>query len=143
MSAEQLTLFDPGDTPAGRAISHAGSDLPPLAVEMIKVMGEVPAMRLVHEMRGLYLCVPGWPLKRRSTRFEALENIVGTEAARKFAKRWGDVEIQVPKCAAAMRRVRDLDIARRYDAGEPVQDICRRYDITERHFWKLMKKDLA
>lgn len=140
---DQLTLFDAGHTPSGRAIAQAGTGLPRLAAEMIDVMGEVPTMQLVHAMRGLYLCVPGWPLKRRSTRFEALEKIVGPEAARKFAERWGNVEVQVPKCMAALRLVRDREIARRYEAGEPVQDICRRYDITERHFWKLVKKDLA
>ncbi|MGC4076254.1 MAG: Mor transcription activator family protein [Rubrivivax sp.] len=141
-AAEQLALFDPADRPAGRAMRDAGAELPRLARELIDVMGEVPAMQLINVMGGLYLCVPGWPLKRASTRFNRLVEIVGEEAAIKYAERWGDIEIQVPKCAAAMRRVRDREIARRYDAAEPVQDICRRYDISERHFWRIVKKEL-
>lgn len=137
---EQFSLFEPSDTPSGRAIAGGGSGLPKLVVEMIEVMGVAETMALVHEMRGLYLLVPGWPLKRRSSRFDALEKIVGTEAAQKYAERWGNIEIQVPKCDAAMRLVRDRDIVTRYEAHEPVQDICRRYDITERHFWRLVKK---
>lgn len=140
---DQLDLFDPTDRARGRAMRLASGQLPRLALELIEVMGEVPAMLLINAMGGLYLCVPGWPLQRSSSRFDALAKIVGEEAAIKYAERWGNVEIQVPKCAAAMRLVRDRDIARRYDAGEPVQDICRRYDVSERHFWKLVKKDLA
>lgn len=140
---EQLDLFEPAHRVRARAMQQAASELPRLAQELMEVMGEEPAMQLINAMGGLYLCVPGWPLKRVSSRFEALEKIVGTEAARKFAERWGNVEIQVPKCAAAMRMLRNRDITRRYEAGEPVQDICRRYDVSERHFWKLVKKDLA
>lgn len=140
---EQLDLFAPADRARGRAVQQASSELPRLAQELVEVMGEVPAMQLINAMGGLYLCVPGWPLKRPSTRFDRLVEIVGEEAAIKYSERWGDVEIQVPKCAAAMRLVRNRDITRRYEAGEPVQDICRRYDVSERHFWKLVKKDIA
>lgn len=138
----QLHLFEPADTPTGRAIGQAGSGLPKLVLEMIEVMGELPTMRLVHAMKGRYLCVPGWPLKRRSTRFEALEKIVGNAAARKFAERWGNVEIQVPKCMAALRLIRDREIVRRYEAGETPGDIASRYELTERHFWRIAKREL-
>lgn len=140
---EQLDLFAPADRARGRAVQQAAGELPRLARELVEVMGELPAMRLINAMGGLFFCVPGWPLKRVSQRFDRLVEIVGEEAAIKYAERWGNVEIQVPKCAAALRLVRNRDIARRYDAGEPVPDICRRYDISERHFWKLVKKDLA
>lgn len=140
---EQLDLFAPTDRARGRAVQQAASELPRLARELIEVLGEMPAMQLINAMGGLYLCVPGWPLARSSSRFDSLAEIVGEEAAIKYAERWGNVELQVPKCAASLRLVRNRDITRRYEAGEPVQDICRRYDVSERHFWKLVKKDVT
>lgn len=138
--AEQLSLFDPADRPAGRAIRQAGDELPPLAAEMIEVMGDQATMQLVNEMGGLYLCVPAWPLKRPSARYQRLEEIVGPEAAQRFADRWGNREIQVPKCAKALRLVRDRAIARAYDDKVPVPEIARRHNLTERHIWKVLKR---
>ena len=143
MSSVQLSLFDPADKPAGRAIQEAASDLPRLAREMIEVMGELATMKLVHEMGGLRLVVPGWPLKRPSSRYQHLEEIVGPEAAQAFATRWGNIEVQVPMAKKALMRLRDRSIVEAYAKGVQPPELARRYGITERHVWKVLKRDTA
>lgn len=143
MSSSQLSLFEPADKPAGRAIQEAASDLPRLAREMIEVMGEQATMKLVHEMGGLRLVVPGWPLKRPSSRYQHLEEIVGPDAAQAFATRWGNIEVQVPLAKKALMRLRDRSIVEAYAKGVQPPELARRYGITEGHVWRVLKRDLS
>ena len=143
MSSAQLSLFEPADKPAGRAIQEAASDLPRLAVEMIEVMGEQATMKLVHEMGGLRLVVPGWPLKRPSSRYQHLEEIVGPEAAQAFAERWGGIEVQVPKCDGARRLLRNRAIVAAYERGARVPELARLHNLSEGAVWKVLKRPLT
>jgi hypothetical protein len=139
--SQQLDLFSSGDTKAGRAIREAADDLPPIAREMVTVMGQAATMALVHEMGGLRLLVPGWPLKRPSSRYQHLEEIVGPEAAQAFATRWGNIEVQVPMAKKALMRLRDRGIVDAYAKGVHPPELARRHGISERHVWKVLKRD--
>lgn len=141
--SQQLDLFNAGDTQAGRAIREAADDLPALAREMVAVMGHAATMALVHEMGGLRLLVPGWPLKRPSSRYQHLEEIVGPQAAQSFAERWGGIEVQVPMAKKALMRLRDRSIIDAYANGAPPPELAKRYGMTERHLWKVLKRDLS
>lgn len=136
---DQLSLFDPGHTPAGRATKQAEDALPRVARELIEVMGWAAAVQLINERGGRRLIVPGWPLKRASSTFQFLEDMVGNEAAVAYAKRWGDIEIQVPMCRRAMGLVRIREAIAAYDKGVKVPELAGRYQVTESTIWKWLK----
>lgn len=139
---EQFSLFDPAHTPTGRAIAEAGSELPPIAQEMIKVMGEPATMALIGEMGGLRLIVPGWPLKRASSRYQRLEEVVGPEAAQAFAARWGNIEVQVPLVKKAKQLMRDRAIVEAYSSGKTKPaDLARQHNLSEGQVWRILKRD--
>lgn len=140
--SEQLHLFGEPATPVGLAVTQAHDLLPPLAREMVRVMGEAATMQLMTEMGGLRLTVPGWPLKRASSRFERLQQIVGPAAAQAFAERWGGIEVQVPKAKQAMQLVRDRALQSAYDKGARVPDLARQYQLTEGQVWRVLKRAL-
>lgn len=137
----QLPLFElPSQrSPVARAVTEAAEELPRLAQEMIEVMGAEATMALIAEMGGRRLTVPGWPLQRPSSRFQALENIVGGQAARAFAERWGNIEVQVPMAARAVRRMRIRGVIDAYGKGTKVPDLAARYKVTESTVWKWLK----
>lgn len=137
---DQLSLFDPSHTPAGRALNQAPDELPRLARELVEVMGMAAAMLLIMEMGGRRFVCPGWPLKRASSRFQYLEDIVGHEAAKAYAERWGNVEIQVPMCKKALHQLRLREVAKAYDTGTKVPELARVHQVTESTIWKWLKK---
>jgi len=138
--SEQLSLFDPANTPAGRAVVQASDVLPPIAREMVAVMGEAATMALISEMGGLRLTVPGWPLKRASSRYQYLEEIVGPTAAQAFATRWGNIEVQVPLAKKAMQLVRDRALIKDHAAGLKPPALARKYSMTEGQVWRVLKR---
>lgn len=137
----QLDLFDASQTPSGRAVAEACDELPKLAREMVAVMGHEATMKLIHEMGGRRLIVPGWPLKRTSSRFDYLEELIGPEAAQAFAERWGGIEVQVPKADKALRLVRDREIVAAYSSGATkVPELARLHNLTEGQVWRVLKR---
>ncbi|MEO1766773.1 Mor transcription activator family protein [Thiobacter aerophilum] len=59
-------------------------------------------------------------------------------AQQALAWRYGGTILYVPKCDGAARAARDAAIRAAYDAGERVQDIARRYRLTERWVYDIL-----
>jgi hypothetical protein len=59
--------------------------------------------------------------------------------------RYGGTVLYVPKCEGEARAARDAAIRAAYDAGERVQDIARRYRLSERWVYDILcrKSDSA
>lgn len=114
--------------------------LPELVREMVQVMGEKATLVLIGELGGRRLCVPGFPQRRRSIRFERLEGLLGTEAARAYAERWGDIELQVPRCTSVILLRRNREIAAAYSAGTQASDLAAQFGLSERHIFKILKQ---
>lgn len=51
---------------------------------------------------------------------------------------FGGTVLYIPKCDGARRAARDAAIRAAYDAGERVQDIARRYRLTERWVYDIL-----
>ena len=81
-------------------------------------------------------------------RHEALKEVVGETAANIMAERWANVPLYIPKCDAAMRRVRDLEINRQYvqgvregiSANTLVAELARTYKLSDRRIWEILKQ---
>ena len=52
----------------------------------------------------------------------------------------GGSTLYVPSIEDLQRRLRDEGIAREYEAGARVKDLCRRYGLTERTIYKVINR---
>lgn len=59
-------------------------------------------------------------------------------AQQALAQAFGGTELYVPKCDGARRARRDAAIIAAYDAGQRVQDIARRFGLTERWVYEIL-----
>lgn len=60
------------------------------------------------------------------------------QAQQALARYAGGTRLYIPMMAGRMRRARDAAIRAAYDAGERVQDIARRFQISERRVWAIL-----
>ena len=134
----QFSLFDEL-APLRR--ESAEGDMPETALELISVIGLQSTIDLVAAFAGDDVKIPS-KVDGKSRIWAALAEAVGHEAAAKLVERYKDTSIYVPFCAKALRKVRDIDIVRSLDAGEPFDSVRRRHKLTRRHLYRLAKQPL-
>lgn len=133
---QQFDLFD--TTQSLRQHQYA-AELPKSAQRLVDVIGLDSTIRLVRAEGGNELRIPG-TVVGHSQMWERLVEIVGTDMAKLMVEYFGDTRVYVPTCAAALRQVRNRDIIRRYDAGEPFDSIRRSYQISRSYMFRLLKR---
>lgn len=132
----QLDLFDA--TQPLRKPEHADA-LPKTAQYLVEIIGLDATIDLVKEEGGNELKIPG-AVAGTSHMWERLVEIIGPTAAEALVRRCADTVVYVPTCAATLRRARNRDIIRRYDAGEPFDSIRRSYKISRSYLFRLLKR---
>jgi Mor family transcriptional regulator len=80
-------------------------------------------------------------LARLTGDFRAFAVLVGVEAALKTAKAFGGLALAVPKLDSIYREERDKEIRDAYDRGEPVRRLARRYNLTARRVYNILKRE--
>ncbi|MBF0415612.1 MAG: hypothetical protein HQL79_07570 [Magnetococcales bacterium] len=111
--------------------------LPQSAIDLIEVIGTVATLTLMQRYGGITLALP-----RSIGADHDLSRLIGHDAARKLVEHWGGDRVYIPKADNAVRCVRDQEMIRRYDAGDRPQELALEYKITDRHFWRVMKKPM-
>lgn len=102
------------------------TDLPSQAREIADVVGLGATAALVASYGGVRLYVPETIVPDHP-----LVHLIGIEAARLLAQRFGGDRIEVPRCADALRRVRNRALVE--DAQHMSQrDLALKYHLTER-----------
>ncbi len=126
------------------AVAHL---LPPLARELHGLIGIVPTLRLVEEMGGQQFPVSKNQRRQGAIRFERLAEVVGSTAAQAMTRHYGGCVISIPMCADALRELRDRElradfdhITREHTANHAVAVLNRKYRLTERHIWRIVKR---
>lgn len=121
--------------------------LPPLARELHGLIGIVPTLRLVEEMGGQQFPVSKNQRRQGAIRFERLAEVVGTRAAQLITHHYGGCVISIPMCADALRELRDRELRADFDhitlehtANHAVAVLNRKYRLTERHIWRIVKR---
>lgn len=59
-------------------------------------------------------------------------------AQERLARYAGGTRLYIPMLAGDLRRIRDAQIRAASDAGERVQDIARRFRLSERRVWAIL-----
>jgi Mor family transcriptional regulator len=65
---------------------------------------------------------------------------MGQCAAEKFIRHYGGEILAVPRCVAAMRAARDKKLIDDYTAGQTSVQLARKYALTQRHVWRVLKR---
>lgn len=127
-------------------LSSVAHLLPPLARELHGLIGIVPTLRLVEEMGGQQFPVSKNQRRQGAIRFERLAEVVGIGAAQAMTRHYGGCVISIPMCADALRELRDRELRADFDrittehtANHAVAVLNRKYRLTERHIWRIVK----
>ncbi|MTD32538.1 Mor transcription activator family protein [Paludibacterium denitrificans] len=96
------------------AILRAQHLLPENARELVRLISLPMTMKLVDLLGGTHFPIPK-TARQEGQYFSALAEVVGVDAARTLTKHYGNTRLYVPKCAAALRALRDAEIRADYD----------------------------
>ena len=131
-------------------LEQVREQLPAQVLEIAQVVGMPAALRLVGELGGTT-----WEFARGANRngqikVAALADIIGDEAAQRLTMRLGGETIYIPRCVAALRRLRDLEIHRQFvqavregvGARVVVAELARTYKLSDRRIWIILDQVL-
>lgn len=139
--SEQLDLFDVGRSPVGRSVAAAEDDLPLVAKEILGLVSSESLVRLVNKWGGIHMDFPARVESFHTSKVvQELADEIGQADAWKVASYFQGVRLQVPKCAAAVRKLTERKIRDEMDRGIPVPEIARRFKLTERSIWRIAKR---
>lgn len=129
-------------------LARFASLLPPVAIELIQLVGMSNTYELIRVFGGTTFPVSHNRRKLGKIRWESLAEVVGVDAANFITKRYGGADLYVPKCEQAMREARNTTIKRQFDEMtkgvlspyEVVSDLARTHRISDRHVWRILKE---
>lgn len=121
--------------------------LPDMARLIASLIGLPKALKLIEAWGGTTF--PFSKNKRRDgqIRYEALAEVVGVDAANIMTRHFGGEVLAIPRCATALREVRDRVMRAEFDqltrvhtAVYAVNLLARKFQMTERNVWSVLKK---
>lgn len=121
--------------------------LPEMAKLIADLIGLPKALKLIEAWGGTTFPVSKNKRRDGQIRYEALVEVVGVDAATILTRHFGGEVLSIPRCAVAMREVRDRmmraefdAIIREHPAVHAVNQLARKYLMTERNVWVILKK---
>ena len=119
-----------------RATQATQTITPVNLMEVVEVIGEAAALKLVERYGGT---TPRLPAIRNITPDHHLAQCIGIEALTELVKitgggRW----LYVARCARGLREARNQEIVRLYSSGTPVDEIARRFNLSDRQVWNIL-----
>ena len=126
----------------------AVQDLLPDTVRlMVRLVGLPATLQLVERLGGTT-----WPVAKGNNRLgqirhEALAEVVGGDAASVLARHFGGDTLYIPRCAKAVREMRDRSLREEFDqltrensALHAVTVLALKYRLADRQIWRILKK---
>ena len=122
--------------------------LPRQIQELAEAIGLSATQRLVEELGGTTWTVAKGVRRLGVIRHAALVEVIGERAANIMVERWANVPLYIPRCAAALRRMRDLEINRQFEQGVRegvsantlVAELARSNGLSDRRVWEILKQ---
>ncbi len=112
--------------------------LPELLQGFVRVIGITHTLAIVDRWGGIRLYIPP-----RSSPDSVLANLIGMEALARLCAEYGrETPREIPRCARALRAIRDRKVV--LDAqARPVHEIARELALTERAIYKILRRQRA
>lgn len=108
-------------------------DLNPL----VSVIGIAALEKLAQSFGGLTIRVPA----NRCEMYSDIESLIGVESMVALAQYAGGSTIYIPKGSENSRAIRNATILEAYRNKIPVQDIARRFGLSDRAVWYIVKNN--
>ncbi|WP_255497675.1 Mor transcription activator family protein [Aquitalea sp. LB_tupeE] len=122
--------------------------LPEMAQLIASLIGLPRALKLIEAWGGTTFPISKNQRRQGQIRYEALAEVVGVDAADILTRHFGGEVLAIPRCAAALRAMRNQQIrdsfdtlTRHHPASHAVHQLARQYQITERQVWSILKKE--
>ena len=111
--------------------------LPHFLQELIEIIGYPATLLLVEHFGGIRVFVPD--STQKLTADHVLVRRLGLDAAIRLTEYSPSAEIPVPRCVAALRRVRDGEIRRaHHEDGVTAARLARAHALTERQIYAIL-----
>lgn len=132
----------------------SGNDLPELAQHIAFLIGAEKAALIVNQFAGvtIYLLQEGvrrGPRKEQTFLYREFVDLVGQEDAYELAKAFKSERISIPHCRKFRILKRNESVQMLFDqmtvrmtALEAVFRLSRRFGISDRHVWRILKMPL-
>lgn len=121
--------------------------LPESARLFVQLIGLPKAVLLINAWGGTTFPISKNQTRQGQIRYESLAEVLGIDAATILTHHFGGEVLAVPLCKAAMLELRNRairsefdDISREYSAIHAAGQLARKYQMTERHVWRVLKQ---
>jgi Mor family transcriptional regulator len=121
--------------------------LPEAIQTMVRLIGLPSSVKLVEQLGGTTFPVSLRKSRMGEIRYEALSEVVGTDAADAITKHFGGDCLYIPRCVTALREIMHRSIRRDFDqmthehsAIHAVAQLAVRYRMSDRHIWRVLKQ---
>ncbi len=105
-------------------------------LEIVEIIGESAALKLVERFGGT---TPRLPALRNINAEHPLSQCIGIDALTSLVKQTGGGRwLYVAKCARGLREARNREIVQLYSQGVPVDELARRYHLSDRWIWNIL-----
>lgn len=129
-------------------IAQLQSLLPASIHEVAAVIGMPATLRLVERFGGTTLPLPAGANRIGRNYLRALAKQIGDDDAQKLAHYCAGEPLYIPRCDAALRRLRDLSICDQFEAAvrtgktanKAVVELALEYKLTDRWIWNILKE---
>lgn len=129
-------------------LNESDIPLPDTVADIARVIGTKAALALVENYGGSSIYAPLGVNKTGRAALERLVPIIGEDAAKALSRYTHGERIYIPRCDAAMRRLRNLKMCECFEeavrAGSSgnaiVQTLARDYQLSDRQVWKILKQ---
>ncbi len=106
-------------------------------LELQRVIGKDAASALVEKLGGTEWYVGGnWPDDH------PIVQIVGRRATKKLCDYMGGVELIIPSCSGIKRKIRNDEIARRFNRGDSTRQIALAMGLSQRMVRYIIKRSV-
>jgi hypothetical protein len=115
-------------------------DLPDQAREIAGVVGLDDTLRIVSVYGGMALSFSDDTQGEVGTRRDIITQLLGKKKATAFFRRFVNRILYIPRCASALKKVRDVEICQKYDRATTIAELVGEYRLTERQIWNILKE---
>lgn len=109
--------------------------MPRLLRELAEAFDIDTALRLADWRGGRFLYVP-----KTLDGQHPIAQKIGLEAARWLVEHYPGENLRIDRAAATLRHLRDRQILERNDAGESLNALAERFDLSQRQILQILKK---
>lgn len=122
--------------------------LPANMQELTRVIGLTASIRLAEALGGTTIHIASGQTPRGKICKQMLEGVIGERYAAEVARHWPKQLMYIPRCAEALREMRNLEMSLRFEqdtgAGQSsnkvVAQLALQYKLSDRQIWNILKR---